>query len=178
MLELEYIDEQSYNEAVSNVDAGLKFKKGKIKSADGVYSYHTDALINQVTSDIKDKYNISSDFATNYINMAGLEIVSTQNEKIQNQIETEMEKSKYSKKSKQGGDPSQAAMVIIDHETGYILGCVGGLGEKDKARSLNRATQSIRQTGSAIKPLSVVMIHLKTSQEDIIHMIIIKNWGK
>ena len=156
MLELEYIDEQSYNEAVSNVDAGLKFKKGKIKSADGVYSYHTDALINQVTSDIKDKYNISSDFATNYINMAGLEIVSTQNEKIQNQIETEMEKSKYSKKSKQGGDPSQAAMVIIDHETGYILGCVGGLGEKDKARSLNRATQSIRQTGSAIKPLSVV----------------------
>lgn len=157
MLELGYINEENYNEAVSNVDVGLKFKKGTIKSKDGVYSYHTDALINQVTSDIKEKYNITSNFATNYINMSGLEIVSTQNKKIQNQIETEMKKSKYSKKSKQGGNSSQAAMVVIDHETGHILGCVGGLGEKDKARSLNRATQSIRQTGSAIKPLSVVV---------------------
>ena len=47
-------------------------------------------------------------------------------------------------------------MVIIDHKTGYVLGCVGGLGEKTKPRSLNRATQSIRQTGSAIKPIAVV----------------------
>ena len=47
-------------------------------------------------------------------------------------------------------------MVIIDHKTGNVLGCVGGLGKKDKPRSLNRATQSIRQTGSAIKPIAVV----------------------
>ena len=88
--------------------------------------------------------------------MAGLTITSTQDTKIQNQIETEMEKSKYVLQSKTGGDPSQAAMVIIDHKTGYVLGCVGGLGEKTTPRSLNRATQSIRQTGSAIKPIAVV----------------------
>ena len=99
----------------------MNFKKGTIKTSDAVYSYHTDALINQITRDISDKYNISSDFATNYINMAGLEIVSTQDKKIQNQIETEMEKSKYSKPSKKGGDSSQAAMVVIDHTTGQVL---------------------------------------------------------
>ena len=156
MLELGYIDETEYNEATANVDAGLKFKKGSVESSDGVYSYHTDALITDVTNDIAEKYDISSDFATNYIYMAGLTITSTQDTKIQNQIETEMEKSKYVLQSKTGGDPSQAAMVIIDHKTGYVLGCVGGLGEKTTPRSLNRATQSIRQTGSAIKPIAVV----------------------
>ena len=156
MLELGYIDEAEYNEATANVDAGLKFKKGSVESSDGVYSYHTDALITDVTNDIAKKYDISSDFATNYIYMAGLTITSTQDSKIQNQIETEMEKSKYVLQSKTGGDPSQAAMVIIDHKNGYVLGCVGGLGEKTTPRSLNRATQSIRQTGSAIKPIAVV----------------------
>ena len=121
MLELEYINQSEYDEAVKDVEAGLDFKKGTIKTSDAVYSYHTDALINEITRDISDKYNISSDFATNYINMAGLEIVSTQDKKIQNQIETEMEKSKYSRPSKKGGDSSQAAMVVIDHTTGQVL---------------------------------------------------------
>ena len=121
MLELEYINQDEYNEAIKEVEDGFDFKKGTIKTSDAVYSYHTDALINQITRDISDKYNISSDFATNYINMAGLEIVSTQDKKIQNQIETEMEKSKYSRPSKKGGNSSQAAMVVIDHTTGQVL---------------------------------------------------------
>ena len=84
MLELGYIQESEYNTAVQNVDAGLKFKKGNVDSSDGVYSYHTDALITDVTNDIADKYNISTDFATNYIYMSGLTITSTQDDKIQN----------------------------------------------------------------------------------------------
>ena len=156
MLELEYITESQEQEAVNEVDNGLNFRKGEIESGDGVYSYHTDALINEITEDIENKYNISQTFATNYINMAGLTIHSSQDSSIQEQTETEFEKSKYSRASKIGGNSSQAAMVIIDHTTGEVLGCVGGLGEKTEARSLNRATQSIRQTGSAIKPLAVL----------------------
>lgn len=156
MLELEYINETEEQEAIKEVEDGLNFIKGEVQSGDGVYSYHTDALINEITEDIQDKYNISEIFATNYINMAGLTIHSTQDSSVQKQTETEFEKSKYSKASKIGGDSSQAAMVIIDHTTGQVLGCVGGLGEKTEARSLNRATQSIRQTGSAIKPLAVL----------------------
>ena len=48
MLELKYINEDEYNTAVTNVDNGLKFKKGKIETDDAVYSYHTDALISQL----------------------------------------------------------------------------------------------------------------------------------
>ncbi len=156
MLELNYINQEEYNEASNNLEKGLKFKKGDISSDDGVYSYHTDALILEITKDIEKKYNISNTFATNYINMAGLNIYSTQNSEIQKKMQNEFEKSKYIIKSQNGKDDSQAAMVIIDQTTGNVVGCTGGLGEKTKPRSLNRATQSIRQTGSAIKPIAVL----------------------
>ena len=156
MLELGYINETDEQNASAEVDNGLNFKKGEIQSGNGVYSYHTDALITDVINDISEKYNISETFATNYVNMAGLTINSTQDSSIQKQAETEFEKSKYSKTSKNGGDSSQAAMVIMDQSNGQVLACVGGLGKKTEARSLNRATQSIRQTGSAIKPLAVL----------------------
>ena len=157
MLELEYITQDEHDEAVSNVENGLDFENGNVEAAsDGVYSYHTDALILEITEDIEDKYNISEEFATNYINMAGLTIHSTQDSSIQSETEKETEKSKYVLKSQTGGDSSQAAMVVMDHKTGQVLSCVGALGEKTEARPFNRATQSVRQTGSSIKPLAVL----------------------
>ena len=157
MLELGYITEEEYNIASSEVDSGLDFDKGTIESSDGIYSYHTDALTTEVISDIADKYNITETFATNYIYLSGLNINSTQNSDIQDEVEVEFNKREYKVASRQGGDSSQAAMVIIDHETGQVVACSGGLGEKTTARGLNRATQSTRQTGSAIKPLAVVL---------------------
>ena len=160
MLELEYIDEEKYSNAVTEVDKGLKFKKGNIQSKenDGIYSYHTDALISEIITDISDRKNISESFATNYINMSGLKIYSTQNTKIQTEIENEFSKSMYILKSQKDSKvTAQAAMVIIDNSTGYVVGCVGGLGEKTVARGFNRATQAYRQNGSAGKPLSVLV---------------------
>ena len=48
-------------------------------------------------------------------------------------------------------------MVVIDHTNGQVLGCVGGLGEKTTSRGFNRATQAYRQTGSATKPIAVLI---------------------
>lgn len=111
MLDLNYIDEDSYNIAVNNVDNGLQFKKGKIETDSAVYSYHTDALISQVVSDVSKKYNISEIFATNYINMAGLKIYSTQNSKIQKTAESEFENQniKYNRK-----------MEVIHHKQQWL----------------------------------------------------------
>ena len=156
MLELEYITEEEYNTAVSEVNNGLRFRQGTVEASDGIYSYHTDALINEITQDISDTKNITEDFATNYLYLGGLTINSTQNSSIQDETETEFNKRQYHIASREGGDPAQAAMVIINHQTGQVVACVGGLGEKDTARGLNRATQSTRQTGSSIKPLAVL----------------------
>ena len=159
MYELEYISESEYNEAIAQVDSGIKFKNGKIETENNssIYSYHTDALLTEIIEDISEKKHISEDFATNYINMAGLKIYSTQNSKIQDEIEDEFSKKRYILKSQNDSSAtSQAAMVIIEQETGYVVGCVGGLGEKTTSRGFNRATQALRQTGSAGKPLAVL----------------------
>ena len=157
MQELKYISDEEAQTAISKVDAGLNFKNGSIKTGDSVYSYHTDALLTQVIGDLTKRKNISDTFATNYIEMAGLTIYSTQESNVQKQLETEFEKSKYVLKSKNNSDTSQAAMIVIDQTTGNVTGCVGGLGKKTTSRGFNRATQSVRQTGSSIKPIAVLV---------------------
>ena len=158
MLEKEYISENDYNNAISEIESGLKFKKGNLKpDSDGVYTYHTDAMLTEVISDLAKDKNISKVFATNYLYMANLKIYSTQSSDIQEKMEKEFEKNKYILKSSDGTSTSQSAMVIIDNKTGYVIGCTGGLGKKTESRGFNRATQAIRQTGSSSKPLAVII---------------------
>ena len=88
-----------------------------------------------------------------------MKIYSTQVESIQNTIEAEMEDPKYilHGKDKKGNDvTAEAAAVVIEPSTGYVVGAVGQLGEKTTSRGLNRIN-SPRQTGSSIKPLSDVL---------------------
>lgn len=161
MLELGYISNDEYNLACSNLEKGLNFKKGNLvsNSSSIIYSYHTDALISEAIEDIKDKYDISETFATNYLNMAGLTIYSTENSDIQKTLEEEFEKDKYILKSKNTENTtSQAAMIIIDHSKRICSSVAfGGLGKKTTFRGFNRATQGIRQTGSASKPLTTLV---------------------
>lgn len=49
----------------------------------------------------------------------------------------------------------QSAAVCIDNETGYVAAIVGGRSQDFDGYTLNRAYQSYRQPGSAIKPLIV-----------------------
>lgn len=54
------------------------------------------------------------------------------------------------------GDTCQAAAVVLDSQTGALLGMMGGRTEGDyQLRSFNRATSAYRQPGSTIKPLAV-----------------------
>lgn len=157
MHELEYITTQDYEDAILEVDNGLKFNKGDIQKNTSNYSYHVDALINEIVSDLSKKYHITKTFAENYYALAGCKIYSNVNLEIQKELEKEFESKKYILKSANGTDTSQAAMVVIEHSTGKVVGCVGGLGEKTSSRSFNRVTQMKRQTGSAMKPIAVLV---------------------
>ncbi len=157
--DLTEITEEEYNTAIAEVDQGIKFQKGVI--AENVYSYHTDATIEQVIAELQEKNGWTREYARLYVTSGGLTIYSTENSTIQTAMEEEMAKEKYliaSRKTKdESGNyvSSQAAMILIDHTNGYVLGCVGGTGTKTDSFGLNRATQSPRQTGSSIKPLFV-----------------------
>ena len=164
MNELGYINTQDeYNAAIAEVDNGLNFQKGDIATSSS-YSYHTEALLDQVIDQFIEEKGWSEQFAENYVYSSGLTIYSTVDTNIQTQMEEEFNKDRYivagratdSETGEKKNDHSQAAMVVIDYKTGNVVGTVGGLGEKTESRGLNRATQSVRQTGSSIKPIAVV----------------------
>ena len=161
MLEVGYISQEERDEAIKQVnEQGIVFTKGE-KTTN--YSYHTDALINQLVEDLMIEKELSKAAAQSYIETKGLSIYSTQSSSVQAAAEQAMANSKRIQYTDKDGNvvQSQAAIVIIDHKTGYVLGCVGGLGDKT-SRGLNRVTQSPRQPGSTIKPISDVVPGLET----------------
>ena len=164
MNELGYINNQEeYDAAIAEVDAGLNFQKGAIATTSS-YSYHTEAVLDQVIDQVMEEKGWSQQLAENYVYSSGLTIYSTVDTNIQTQMEEEFAEDRYvvagRATNKETGeklnDHSQAAMVVIDYKTGNVVGTVGGLGEKTDSRGLNRATQSVRQTGSSIKPIAVI----------------------
>jgi len=154
------ITEQEYQTAIAELEAGIVFAKGTITQNN--YSYHTEAAINQVKKELKEKYGYTDDYVDAYVKSGGLTIYTTQNTVIQQVMEEEVKKGDYVYNSKYHKDEdgnyvtTQTAMVLIDHKTGYVLGTIGGIGEKTTSFGLNRATQSLRQTGSSMKPLAVL----------------------
>lgn len=56
----------------------------------------------------------------------------------------------------------QASFVLIDHTTGYVKAISGGRGEKEVSRSLNRATNTLRQPGSTFKVITAFAPALDT----------------
>lgn len=163
MHELGYIDsDEEYNNAMKEVENGLAFKKGNINSNSG-HSYHTIAALQQAKQDLMEKNGWSAEMAEIQLYTKGYKIYTTQDSAVQNVMEEEFKKDKYIVKSKKSKDEdtgeykhSQAAMVVIDHTTGKVVGTVGGLGDDAFTYGLNRATQSKRQTGSSMKPLAVI----------------------
>ncbi len=116
-------------------------------------SYFKDTLIEQIISDLKEEYGYSREYASNIIYSGGLKIYATIDPEIQSIMEEVFSDPNTFQRVSEGIQP-EAAMVIMDPYTGDVKGVVGGR-EKTGDRDLNRATQSHRQIGSAIKPITV-----------------------
>lgn len=74
-------------------------------------------------------------------------------EKLQDAIDTGL--SAYQDVNEEGVYKLQGAGVTIDNTTGFVTAIVGGRSQHFEGYTLNRAYQSFRQPGSAIKPLLV-----------------------
>ncbi|MDE7310034.1 MAG: PBP1A family penicillin-binding protein [Eubacterium sp.] len=77
----------------------------------------------------------------------------SQQEKLQDAIDTGLEG--FQDVNDEGVYKLQGAGVTIDNTTGYVTAVVGGRSQDFEGYTLNRAYQSFRQPGSAIKPLLV-----------------------
>ncbi len=162
MKELGFIEEeQDYNDAVAEVDNGLNFQKGNVSTSSN-YSYHTDAVLDQVINQVMEERGVTRPIAENYVYSSGLTIYSTVDTNIQARVEEEYKKEKYivSGRDKDGNgnlinDHTQSGMAIVDYKTGNVVAVAGGLGEKSGS-GWNRATQMKKQTGSSIKMIADV----------------------
>ncbi|WP_455715955.1 PBP1A family penicillin-binding protein [Anaerosporobacter sp.] len=77
----------------------------------------------------------------------------TQQKLLQNSVDEAL--ANFTDKTDDGVYKLQASAVSIDNETGYVTAIVGGRKQNSTGYTLNRAFQSYRQPGSAIKPLIV-----------------------
>ena len=84
---------------------------------------------------------------------AAYEAVETYRAAMMEQLGVENDEKNYDETVSMTPQP-QAALVIEDQRTGYVVAIVGGRGAKEGRRTLNRATSALRSPGSTFKPLS------------------------
>lgn len=151
MLELGYISQEEHDAAVNEP---LKLIKGTAKvESSNIQSYYTDQIIIDVMNDLMTKNKMTESDATKALFKGGLKIYANVDPKVQSAMESVFTNEKNFPGS--GENKPQSAMVVMDPYTGQVKGIVGGRGEKIGNRVLNRATQTLRQPGSTIKPLAV-----------------------
>lgn len=86
MLSLDMITKEQYDEALADdvYTRIQKVNKKKIKTSNVVTSYFTDAVIDEVLSDLQEELGYTQAQATNLLYRGGLSIYTTQDKKMQN----------------------------------------------------------------------------------------------
>lgn len=116
-----------------------------------INSWYIDMVIEDVTEDLMAEYGYSRSVASSLVYNGGLEIYI----QINRDIQSVMEEYYSNKANFSSAEGAQSSMIIIDPQSGDVLGVVGGIGEKSGNRIQNCATQTLRPPGSTIKPLAV-----------------------
>ena len=123
------------------------------------YSWFTDLVLEDVAKEMAASAGMAWNSATErlmmqHIQNGGYHIYTTLDLRVQEQVDkiyTDLTQIPDAR----GGQQLQSAIVIVDNRTGDIVGLAGGVGEKEGYHDWSRATDSERQSGSSIKPLSV-----------------------
>ncbi len=151
MYELEYITKEQYQESVDK-DITLDTAMAKNQT---YQSYFTDYVYDAVLNDMVEELDYTEEQATQLLYNGGLKIITTVDPDIQRIVDSVFEDTDKLPKSYGSKEQVQAAMIITDPSTGQIKAIAGGVGKKEGARVLNRASQTLRQPGSSIKPIAV-----------------------
>lgn len=146
-----YITNEEYEEAVATE---LDLKIDAHDGGDGINSWYVDMVIEDVINDLITEYGVSRSVASRLVYAGGLRIDIAMDEQIQKTVE-EHYRTSVSLPSNANGVRAQSSIIVIDAQTGDILGVAGAVGEKKGNRIQNLATQTQRPPGSVIKPLTV-----------------------
>lgn len=172
MLEDQVISESSYQTAVAEQIKTTEPEEIKNNYAE-TYTYYcaTRALMElegfefqTVFSDDEEKTAYDREYQSLYdtcnkkLFTGGYRIYTSLDLDAQSQLQTSIDEvlAGFGEKSDEGIYELQGAAVCIDNTTGMVRAIIGGRSQDDvEGYTLNRAFQSFRQPGSAIKPLIV-----------------------
>lgn len=161
MHELGMITTDEYQQALGEE---LYFTQGFQRQS--VYDWYTDMLIDDVTASLVKTYGYTEAQAKTMVLYGGLTIYSCEDPELQAKAEAiYANDANFPAIRESDEEQPQAAIYVMDY-TGKCVAVVGGRGEKTANRILNRATSSIRQPGSAMKPISV---YAPSIQLNLIH---------
>ncbi len=152
MEELGYISSQECEEAKAT--EVITVSREESSGYRSTTSYYTDALIDQVINDLVVQKGYTPAIAERLLYCGGFKIYTAMNRNIQAIMDAYYADDNNFPKTN-GDTIVQSSMAVIDPHTGYVAGIVGGRGIKDASRTLNRATQTLRQPGSSIKPIAI-----------------------
>ena len=174
MLEEKAISKEEYEKAVNyklvfTNSEGYVPKPGKTKATTEdkntekeYQDFYVDYVIKTVCKDLMSKYGYTYRQAMEKINYGGLKIYSAANPDVQKVLNTVYSnRIAFDREADTAEHPAaQSAATVMDYE-GRIVGIVGQAGEKNGNLCLNRASESPRQPGSSIKPLSTYSLALE-----------------
>lgn len=120
-----------------------------------IYSWYVEAVIDEVTEDLMEQTGLSYEVVTKMVYSGGLEIIVPYDPDVQAAVdEVYNDKSNLNYVSKTGQE-MKSGITVVDNDTGYVVAIGGDVGEKTINRGWSYATDTVRQPGSSIKPLSV-----------------------
>jgi len=153
MLDQKLITKEEYDAAVAEE---LQFVRAPGETdTTTIYSWYEELVIKDVVADLM-KLGYNSKTANILLSSGGLSIYTCLNPEIQAMAESIYnDRSNLNYTSPSGTQQLQSAITIIDNSTGDLVAVVGQVGEKTGNLWHSYATDSRRQPGSSIKPLSV-----------------------
>lgn len=163
MLENKFISKEDFEKAKSDVlNMNSKSFTRREDNTTLKFQWFIEASIDSVESDLKAKYNYTTDEISQLIYTGGLRIYTTLDPKVQEVTEKIANDEQYYPTLKKdiatwGANnviQPQIGIVIDDYKTGEVRAVVGGRGSQP-LKSINRGTSIPRQPGSSMKPLAV-----------------------
>lgn len=121
------------------------------------FVFHEDFKTDEEQQAYEDTYNSLYNECQKKLYTGGYRIYTSIDLSLQEELQQSVDDtlSGYTSVNEEGVYELQASAVCIDNDNGYVRAIVGGRSQDFPGYTLNRAYQSFRQPGSAIKPLTV-----------------------
>ncbi|MBQ4577898.1 MAG: PBP1A family penicillin-binding protein [Clostridia bacterium] len=156
MREYGNISQKQYEAAIKEDVKAYRASGEDEESGEEYQSYFVDAVYWAVKDDLQNKLGYSESMAKQLLLSGGLKIITTLDPVIQEKMDAVfLDEENFPGGLGKDGTYPQASMVLMDPYTGHVKALYGGRGEKEGNLVLNRATDTTRSPGSAIKPISV-----------------------